>query len=213
MQQSLVVVDDFYQDPHAIREQALSLRFTSKPGATYPGKESWIDDPRWLEVRDTLASFVHQDLSGAGPKNPPFLQGKFRIAIASDQQSRLDGVHEDVQPWSGVIYLASPEDCHAQGAISFYENRETGLREANAEWWMFISLKLGFAELDGNQRKAAYWQYMRDESQWLELERVENKFNRAILLYAKRFHGSVGLFGDNLENGRLTQHFEFYYPN
>lgn len=212
MQQSLVVIDDFYPDPLAIREQALGLTFTSKLGATYPGKEAWIDDPRWLETRNTLASFVHQDLSGACPKNPPFLQGKFRIAIASDQQTRLDGVHEDVQPWSGVIYLAKPEDCHAQGAIGFYENRETGLREANAEWWIFISLKLGFAELNDEQRKAAYWQYMRDESQWLELERVENKFNRAILLHAKRFHGSIGLFGDKPENGRLTQHFEFFYP-
>jgi hypothetical protein len=36
------------------------------------------------------------------------------------------------------------------------------------------------------------------------------RYNRAVLLMAQCFHMSMGVFGDRPENGRLTQHFEFY---
>jgi hypothetical protein len=37
-EQSIIVVDNIYDKPQEIRELALSLEFSAKPAATYPGK-------------------------------------------------------------------------------------------------------------------------------------------------------------------------------
>lgn len=212
MRQQAIIIDDFYDDPRAIRQVALNLCFRRKTGATYPGREAVASGCDWELERSMLAKFIHEDVSGAGAKDPPFDQGKFRIATKTDEQTRLDGVHEDVQPWSGIVYLSLPEDCRNQAAVACYEHKDTGAREPTPKWWLYISLKLAFSEVSADERKSRYWAYMRDMDNWIELERFENKFNRAILLYARRFHASTGLFGTSNSDGRLTQHFEYYYP-
>lgn len=207
---TLVIVDDFYDDPAAVRRLALSLPYRQKPGATYPGKEAIAIGVDWSPVRSTLASFIQEPVTGNGRKEPAFVQGKFRLAMAEDDASRIDRVHQDEQAWSAVVYLSRPEDCEGQGAVAFYRHKPTGATAAAAAWYASV-----FGELDV-QRSAEdrdrFWAHMRDTSVWQEEQRVVMRHNRALLLQAQCFHASIGLFGRSPETGRLTQHFEFYYP-
>ena len=203
--QSLIVLDDFYDDPDSVRRLALSCDFRSKPGATYPGREAVGKGIDWTRTRNALRMYI-DDTVDAPSREPPFPQGKFRLALACDQALRLDGVHEDIQLWSAVIYLSRDEDC--RGGVAFYRHRETGALASTPEWH-----ERTFAHhqhLSERERAAEFWRYMRDETQWEEIGQVAMRYNRAVLLMAQCFHGSTGIFGTEPENGRLTQHFEFY---
>ena len=48
--QSIIVIDDFYNDPLEIRSHALSLDYTRKDGETYPDKEA-ISDRDWEPIK------------------------------------------------------------------------------------------------------------------------------------------------------------------
>ena len=75
---SVIVVDDFYDDPDAIRDLALTLPYQKKPGATYPGREA-ASDHDWRGVREHLRSHIDEPCDEECPKDPPFRQGKFRL--------------------------------------------------------------------------------------------------------------------------------------
>lgn len=207
--QSVIVLDDFYDDPDEIRSLARSLEYHRKPGATYPGREAIAPGRDWSDVRAVLRSYLDEPMDGPCPKPVPFPQGKFRLAMVQDEKERIDGVHEDVQPWSAVIYLSLPRDCAGQGAVAFYRHRATGATELSDEWERDVFGKL--LDLPFEEFRPHFWAYMRDMNNWQEVQRIENCYNRALLLQAQCFHASVGVFGTTPETGRLTQHFEFYY--
>jgi Family of unknown function (DUF6445) len=203
--QSLIVLDDFYDDPDSVRRLALSAEFRTKPGATYPGREAICGGKDWTATRNALRTYIDDEVD-APSREPPFPQGKFRLALASDQQTRLDGVHEDVQLWSAVIYLSRDVDC--RGGVAFYRHRETGALASSAEW--HEQLFAHHRTLSKSERVEDFWRYMRDDSHWEEIGQVAMRYNRAVLLMAQCFHASTGIFGTEPQNGRLTQHFEFY---
>jgi hypothetical protein len=204
--QSLIIIDNFYDNPHEIREQALSLSYKEKPDATYPGKEAFVNDYDWSSTRNRLSRYIDEDVSKQGPKNPPFIQGKFRLALAEDQIKRPDLVHEDVQKWSAVIYLSLPEHC--QGGIGLYKHKESGYLASTDYWFQNTfqeSLKKSPHILKEDVRN-----HFKNQNNWEKIGELPMLFNRAIILMAHCFHGSTGVFGTKAENGRLTQHFEFY---
>ena len=58
MRKSVIVIDDFYEDPDAIRELALRQRWTRKEGATYPGREAIVPGRDWSDARARLRSEI-----------------------------------------------------------------------------------------------------------------------------------------------------------
>lgn len=52
--------------------------------------------------------------------------------------------------------------------------------------------------------------YMKDWSNWEKIGELPMRFNRAVVLMARCFHASTGLFGVDKESSRLSQHFELY---
>lgn len=205
VQPALVVLDDFYPKPDTIRDVALSLSFRRHAGVNYPGGEA-VAALDWSSVRRRLRSFIPEDVDGECPKPTPFPQGLFRLALAADADGRPDGVHQDVQRWSAVIYLSRPEDC--RGGVTFYRHRETGAFSMTPDWEQAVfGDQLG---LPDDQLKPLIQAYLKDMRHWEEIQHIAMRYNRAVLLMAQCFHASAGLFGDDPETGRLTQHFEFY---
>src|SRR6476469_5959556 len=115
-----VVLDDFYDNPYAIRDVALTREFVRYPGGNYPGGQARVAELDWSVVRNKLRSYIPEDVDAPCPKEVPFPQGLFRLALAEDAAGRPDGVHQDIQRWSGVIYLSEPRDC--QGGVSFFRH-------------------------------------------------------------------------------------------
>lgn len=202
---SLVVIDDFYRRPDVIRDLACSLTFEKTPGVNYPGGQA-IAALDWSPIREILQAYLPSYHPRPSPKATEFPQGMFRLALADDELTRPDGVHQDAQRWSAVIYLSRNQDCN--GGVAFYRHLETGALAASADWERVVFGRL-LDEPDEVVRPAVK-AYFRDPRHWIEVEHVAMRYNRAVLLMAQRFHASRGVFGSEPANGRLTQHFEFY---
>ena len=206
LSKSMIVIDGFYDDPFAIRELALQQRFFSKANAGYPGKEALAPGRTWIDEWTKMRSHIGEPVTATCSKKPSFLQGKFRLALASDAVDRPDGVHQDVQRWSGIVYLSLPGDC--QGGVALIPAQRDG-----GESRLERLEKKVFGHLSGKTREEVHdyiRAYSRDLGNWEQIGLIPMAFNRCTLLMAHCFHSSAGIFGDKSERGRLTQHFEFY---
>jgi hypothetical protein len=206
---AIVVIDNFYDNPDEIRELATQLVYTKKDNAVYPGAEAYSDKYDWETVKAKIRKHIDEDVDYPCPKNPSFQQGKFRVAVASDQKERPDLVHEDLQRWGGVVYLTLPKYC--QGGVAFYRHKATGALNSTPEWFKNVFPNL--SALPKEERIKIILAEFKDPTKWEMTGQIPMQFNRVVILMAKCFHGSTGIFGKNIEDGRLTQHFEFYSIN
>lgn len=194
MYQSLIVIDDFYPDPHEVRRAALACDYTEVCGQrTYPG-------------RNSAKAFLPPGLDGAisrvvgepvaGIDDGMSSHGRFRITLTGERGRYCVHVDPTVLAWVGVIYLSAAEHCC--GGTAFY--RHKGLQSDRTP--------LEQCELTacGHPSVAALLQADgKDESQWEYLMTVPMRFNRLILYRPWQWHSAGEPFGDCLENGRLVQ--------
>ena len=204
--QRILVFDNFYDDPDEIRALALRQEFRRKPGATYPGGEAIITAADWTDPWHRMRRRIDEPCDAPCPKTTPFPQGKFRLALAPDQQTRIDRVHIDQQRWSGIVYLTLPQDC--KSGLVLFRNRHTGGTEWDESW--FRSRYRHLYELPAPEFRQKVLAFFADPENFEEIGTIPMAYNRAVLLMAQVFHGSGDAFGDRSENGRLSQHFEFY---
>lgn len=202
----ILVFDNFYDDPERVRALALSQLFRQKDGATYPGREAIVPDVDWTAAWHRLRRKIDEPCDAPCPKVPPFPQGKFRLALAVDEARRIDRVHVDQQRWSGIVYLTLPEDCRS--GVALYRNRHTGATEWKEDW--FRAQYPHLYALPAPHFRQAVLSFFKDDQNFEEIGLIPMAYNRAILLMAQVFHGTGRVFGDRAENGRLSQHFEFY---
>jgi Family of unknown function (DUF6445) len=204
--QSVIVIDDFYEDPDSVRELALSLDYHRKPGATYPGVEAVAPGYNWSGIRQKLRAYIDEPVDAPCPKKPEFPQGKFRIAVEADEETRIDRVHVDQQRWSGVIYLSKDQDCRE--GLALYRHRATGSVEYPSAW-----LQENYKHLclrPKEEARQVVLDYFKQHDNFEQIGMIPMAYNRAILLMAKVLHGTGVAFGADKLSGRLTQHFEFY---
>jgi hypothetical protein len=117
MNLELMIIDNFYTDPDAVRAYALSQEFDVK--GNYPGartKPYLPDDVKgcisyWMQLQGKVTNwFEDQGYTGA-----------FQIATAQDRT----WIHPDhYNMWAGVCYL-TPDAPHTSGT-GIYRHKETG---------------------------------------------------------------------------------------
>ncbi len=181
MRDTIIVTDDFYQDPLDLRVFALRQNFTVK--GNYPGARTQAF------LHDGLAAAI-QSIVRIPITYWPFdtYNGAFQFSIETDRT----WVHADhTTIWSGVVYL-TPNAPTAAGT-AFFRHNETGYDEYPDD-----ELQRKKCEQDASLLP-----------RWSVTDQVGNRFNRLILFRGKRFHSSQGHFGDCKENGRLFQTFFF----
>lgn len=201
------ILDNFYPDPLIIRNLALSLDYSPKLGANYPGGEAYSDTVDWAPVKQRVFSCVQSKNEEKPIPGKNFLQGKFRLANSADNETRPDGVHQDQQRYSAVIYLSRNQDL--SGGIGLYKCKGSGELAMTTKWVQMISIRSN--AVPGDEAFTAYLKsYMRDWDNWQQIGELPMQFNRAIILMSRCFHASTGLFGSSKIDGRLTQHFEYY---
>jgi hypothetical protein len=190
MNHTLLVVDDFYDDPDTVVAQALALPFRRVPGANFPGvaAETFQDQ---LALMKRVAGALG---SGAAVKYRGE-QGMFRITTEADMLTRTSMVHLDSSDWSGVIYLnREPTE-----GTSFYRHRR---------------LDLSYVGAEANQRpevRRAIEEDTLNPDAWELIYEIPMKYNRLLVFDGKYFHsGAKRLTGASLAEGRITQNFFFY---
>lgn len=193
MPTSLIVVDDFLDDPYVLRNAALRLNYPEVQ-AMYPGRNS-AERINFDGLNNAVSRLVGEPLI---PMTHNQAHGKCRIALASDIGTAK--VHVDASHWSGILYLSKPEDC--RGGTEFFRHIPTNTERApysdkeSLEKFGAPSAKQWVSDLLDRDST--------DDSKWELTMRVPMRFNRLVLLRPWLWHTAGECFGDEPENGRLV---------
>ncbi|GAB5468669.1 MAG: hypothetical protein Kilf2KO_16990 [Rhodospirillales bacterium] len=198
MHKSLIVVEDFYNNPLEVRAAALSLGFPEHQGPrTFPGRNS--AGPLVTGELDQVVSALLGEPLRATPAGGSF-HGYCRATLAGEEGRYRVHVDPSALWWVGVCYLTLPEHC--QGGTSFYRHKALGLDRTPTQQAEIEAVGVpGVAELlarDGTQAEA-----------WEELMTLPMRFNRAIFYRPWLWHSAGPGFGTTPEDGRLIQVFAF----
>lgn len=192
MPTSLIVVDDFLDDPHALRNAALRLSYPAVK-ATYPGRNS-VERINLEGLNNEVSRLVGEPLA---PMVHDQAHGKCRLALASDVGAAK--VHVDASHWSGILYLSRPEDC--RGGTEFFRHLPTDTERAP---YSNKEAADKFGAPSAKQWTADVLEDTADDSKWELTMRVPMRFNRLVLLRPWLWHTAGECFGDKPENGRLV---------
>lgn len=198
---SIMVIDDFYQDPMAVRRAALQLDYPVLDAPqNYAGRNS-----RQALLVGGIEGIVSRLVSEDLVATPNTAHCYCRIALEGDNDRQLFGIHIDNDVWwAGLLYLTLPEHC--RGGTEFYRHKETKSDRAPV-------LKQELAALGARNFAEAGIPIIardhKDRSCWEHLMTVPMRFNRLILLRPWLWHAAGESFGTSLENGRLVQVFFF----
>ncbi|MGD8327770.1 MAG: DUF6445 family protein [Sphingomonadales bacterium] len=199
MHKSLLVVDDFLDNPFDLRNAALRLDYPHLQGA-FPGRNSQSR----IQVDGLDEEISHILGERVEPIFPLKSHGKCRISLEGDEGR--GHVHIDHSYWSGILYLTLPEHC--QGGTEFFRHLGTGMDRAPLS---HEELKAaGLNSFDDIYTKIIEKEG-KDMSKWEMTMTVPMRFNRLVLLRPWMWHTAGPSFGDNLENGRLV-YLMFFRP-
>jgi hypothetical protein len=181
MLDTIIIADDFYQDPTNVRQFALQQQFSVKgnyPGArTLPFLHDGIGAAVQYLVKARITYWPTDTYNGA-----------FQFSLKDDRT----WVHADPTTiWSGVVYLTPAAPPNA--GTAFFRHAATGLETYPDD----LQLRKNCDE-DASVPE-----------RWVKIDEIGNRFNRLVLFRGLRFHCSQGHFGDDKENGRLFQTFFF----
>ena len=185
----LLIIDDVYRDPHAVRELALSLPYQPL-GANNPGARAEVAADAAIGA---LRRLVHQHVGqaygweelddGVVAHTGSRFHRMLYPGAASSSEVRMP--HIDSVMLAGVVYLNLPEHC--RGGTAFFRHRPTGIaewrvrtREAVAPAAVRAAIELGF---DEDYRRGVYEGRWRDydELRALIFDRPEGPRPRGVV--------------------------------
>lgn len=187
-QQSLIVIDNFMEQPYALREFGLACDFIYK--GNHPGKRSasFANLRAFRQIRRKIELFVGERL--------PYWFASFQRSGSNDTDN---GVHRDypTYKYSAVLYL-SP-DAPVTAGTSTYQHRQTGLfgypspEDALERNTSVDSLLDGLFESP-------------QEAKHHEIDRIGNRFNRLLIFNSRLNHRSslLGGLGPEEPESRLV---------
>jgi hypothetical protein len=201
----VMVVDDFYADPLAVRALGLAGRYDSSL-AYYPGLHSSItrehQGPLHLALSNLLA------VLGSLQCRPADISSDFSIVTtpAREMLAKQKHPHVDGVPLAGVVYL-NPD---FEIGTSFFRHRPTGQAfvRSLAEQQAYSAWMDAF----GDQQQPATYAIAQDDGggAWEHLHSVAGRFNRLVMYPGTAFH-SIAMrdvvHNLSLDSARLTQRF------
>lgn len=179
--QRMWIVDDFYDDPDAVREYALGLEFRA--------------DIRWYKGRRTATVYRPGELRERFEKimgrtitnwDVPGFNGCFQVTTADDPQV----YHYDTQTWAAMIYL-TPRAPLTSGT-RLHRDKNHGIRHRT----------------DPDPDRAFQGGFY-DSTRFDTVDRAGNVYNRLVIMDAQHIHSAGDYFGTDLETGRLVHLFFF----
>ena len=184
---SVVVKDDFYENPDEVRQLALGKTYEKPQAGTVQLAANYIcTDEEAIPLIKRIKPYVKSD-----PENP--VQGAsilFRYTLAGVDKKVF--CHVDGCSYAGILYLTLPEHC--AGGTTIYRHKPTG------------------DEIYDKTHRHLY--DFNDPDQWEVLREMEMVYNRMVMYPGQLFHAITPVFfGDTIENGRLTQNLFLFRKN
>lgn len=198
----VMVIDGFYADPMAVREQALAGRYDSSL-AYYPGLHSAVPPEAGRSLLGTLAGILAS--LGSLRCRSEDMMTDFSIVTtpAREMLAKQKHPHVDGVPLAGVLYLNPDYEI----GTSFFRHRPTGLafvrseaeQEAYGRWLQDF----------GDQTQPSTYA-VGDDDTWEHLYSVRGRFNRLVMYPGTAFH-SIAMrdvaHNLSMHSARLTQRF------
>lgn len=188
MEPSLLVVDDFFLEPEAVRRAALAQSFATREyeGVPYQGiGTDFKPDADPLVVARLRRAFgfpVRPELSF------------WRLGLAGDSTTTWIHFDSGCAPWAALVYL-SPEPEGQEAGTAFWRHRELGWDEAPRSLTGDVRALAECLDRDGM-----------DAAAWWRTDFVALKMNRLIIYPSRRFHSRYpqDAWGADAETGRLV---------
>jgi hypothetical protein len=179
-QSRMFIVDNFYENPDAIRKHALTMEFK--------------EDIRYYKGLRTTTHFHPEGIKEAfefimGKKIKDFhggINGCFQITTAND----LQVYHYDLQTWAAMIYLTP--NAPIESGTRLHRSKINGTRHSS----------------EPNIDEAFTGGFL-DSTKFEVTDSAANIYNRLVIMDARCIHSAGAYFGDNKYNGRLTHLFFF----
>lgn len=199
MRSRVIIVDDFYANPDAVRARGLQSRYADISPTDFPGYASKLSiESQSLEARFSELVGARLNIDSAR-----FTWGGFRFI--TEESGKGAKVHADVAvDWAGMVYLTRGAPMNL--GTAFYRHRKTGFetpptdRQARA---------LGYADASEFADEVIRPD-MHDLSKWERVAHIAPLYNRLILFRGGEFyHAPLGGCGDSPETARLTHIFFF----
>ena len=189
------VVDDFYEDPDAVREYALQQDFhEGGVGRGFIGRRT---DRQYLfpGLKEKFENIMGKEITHWEYHSE---NGKFQNCIAGEPITW----HCDSQKWGGLLYLTpdAPYKCGtALYAHKFNRARSYNDKDYEIEWR--VPPENGEPVMYGGEHF--------DGTNFEPVDVMGNVYNRLIIFDASCIHAASEYFGYNLKTGRLWQMFFF----
>jgi hypothetical protein len=198
---SLIVIDNFLQDPNSIRKKALSHIFTANQenDSTFPGKRTEVlatIDPEYnaqmFKKLTTVLFNLDQSSYSADIKS------YFQLISADFCRGWVHKDNPDKEDIAGVLYL-NP-NAPINSGTEFYKVKN------GVEIKDYTHVKKPFVM--GKIKKEDAVDSLRENNNQYELtDFISNKYNRLILYPSHWLHCAGEYFGETNETSRLTQVF------
>ena len=197
----ITIVDNFFEDPDGIAEQAMELRYYTPNSGNWPGtrtKSLHVEQPRFFAHFGGKIHLLHYETV------PEYwnLQCHYQLIhpFAEDKYSKKNRgwVHKDIDTWFGGIVYLTKDPCPDSGTSIYKTSSGYGFQYPD-EITMKEKLYRG-EEIDPVEYRKV-WKKV--HAQYIPTVRVENVYNRFVLFNNKTHHG-VYTFGTK---ERLTLNF------
>jgi len=191
---NLIVVDNFYKDPDAVRNFALGVEYQEDKVRNWPGRDSEYEHGK-EELTEVCSDIVGMELT-TKPSNKCSYFRRTKVG-----QHGTQDVHFDPNPglvWAGVIYLTPT--FHPTGGTKFWKHKRTG--------WEFAPGMVE-AEQHGIQTHDDMVDFFntegKDRSKWIETDNIAFKYNRLVMFNPFMWHSNGEWFGTDDQSARLVQ--------
>jgi hypothetical protein len=180
----LWVVDDFYSDPHAIRNFALTREYVEGGfGRGFIGRRT-VEQFLFPGLKESFEAIMGEKIVEWETHG---MNGRFQSCHAGEPLV----YHADSQRWAGMLYL-TPDAPFCTGTTMF-AHRQTRARDKHyPELWKVFP--------------ADTWL---DRTPYEPVDVIGNVFNRLVIFDAGLIHAASEYFGHDKESGRLWQMFFF----
>jgi hypothetical protein len=185
------VVDNFFDDPAAVRKFALSLDYKTDPEGLWPGKRS--------ERLHTVNRGFFDNFSGKflslfyDIENDERIRWIMDVSFQMIDSSYGEGwVHSDSSLISGVVYLNNDFDSDAGTTI--YKAKTLGVKPIHSDKKIEEVLK---QKDNSSYRKE-------NNDQFEESIVIKNKFNRLVAFDGSSYHAGNTFKGSTKDDSRLT---------
>lgn len=191
MKKRFFVVDNFYEDPHAVRDFALQQYYYEGEGAVgsrtrkqflFEGVKEKFEEIMGIEI---LTEGEHGWRYGG-------INGRFQTCTAGTPLV----VHCDEQQWAGMVFLSpdAPPEC----GTSFFRHKETKIHHNHQIDWP-----------SGQGLKVFNQKTFLDRTPYEVVDKVGNIFNRLVIFDGGLIHSASEYFGWDIQSSRLFHMFFF----